>query len=253
MHPGGLDAGRSPGLREEDPVGGNGGRRRNAAARRRLPAQPVGLALPADAADPGRGGARHRGRRRRPRLRHIGARDHSHGGADGPRDRGARRPLRAGRRRPAQRHIRQRARADHRPLRPRQGPARGGEGLDRRLDHRQHPARARRRDVLRRPRPRAAEIQPDRRQLADDDAAARRRGAADAGDLRAGRGQGPAPAGRPGGRLRLDRRAPLAGCRDRPDRHLRRRPVLLAEDPSRPLQSRVRATRTAGAGRRAPR
>ncbi len=84
-------------------------------------------------------------------------------------------------------------------------------------------------------------IQQDRCQLADDDAAARRRGAADAGDLRAGRGQGPAPAGRPGGGLRLDRRAPLAGCRDRPDRDLRRRPVLLAEDPSRPLQSRVRA------------
>ena len=47
-------------------------------------------------------------------------------------------------------------------------------------------------------------------QRPDLDAAARRRGAADAGDLRAGRGQGPAHARRRARRLRLHRRAPLA-------------------------------------------
>ena len=36
------------------------------------------------------------------------------------------------------------------------------------------------------------------------------------------------------------RRAPLARRRDRPHRHLRARPRLLAEDPPRPLQPRVR-------------
>ena len=60
------------------------------------------------------------------------------------------------------------------------------------------------------------------RQRPEHDADAGRRGAADAGDLRAGRGSGPAGPGRRGGQLRLDRRAPLAGRRDRPDRHLRR-------------------------------
>ena len=49
-----------------------------------------------------------------------------------------------------------------------------------------------RRDAGRRPGAREADLQQDGRQRPDLDAAARRRGAADAGDLRAGRGQGPA-------------------------------------------------------------
>ena len=141
---------------------------------------------------PAGGGAGSGPRLGRARLRHLGARDHPDGGADGPRHRGAGGALGPGHRWPAQRHLRQRAGADHRPLRPRPGPARGGQGLDRRLDHRQHPARARRRDAGRRDRPGEADLQQDRRQRADLDAAARRGGAADAGDLRAGRGQGPA-------------------------------------------------------------
>src|SRR5215213_10247469 len=39
-----------------------------------------------------------------------------------------------------QRHLRQRPRADHRPVRTGRGSARGGQGLDRRLDPGQHPA-----------------------------------------------------------------------------------------------------------------
>ena len=42
------------------------------------------------------------------------------------------------------------------------------------------------------------------------------------------------------GPLRGHDRAPLAGRRDRPHRHLRDRPLLLAQDPPRPLQPRVR-------------
>ena len=61
----------------------------------------------------------------------------------------------------------------------------------------------------------------------------------DAGDLRAGRGQGPAEPERRDRRLRLDGREPLAGGRDRPHRHLRRRAVLLAADPQGPLQPAV--------------
>ena len=83
-------------------------------------------------------------------LRRGGARDHPHRGADGPRHRGARGALGPGHRRPAQRHLRQRAGADHRPLRARRGPARGRQSLDRRLDPRQHPARPGRGDARRR-------------------------------------------------------------------------------------------------------
>ena len=43
--------------------------------------------------------------------------------------------------------------------------------------------------------------------------------------------------------LRLHGRAPLPGHGDRPDAHLRRRPALLAEDPSRHLQPALRGGR----------
>ena len=72
------------------------------------------------------------------------------------------------------------------------------------------------------------------------DADAGRGGAGDAGDLRAGRGPGAAESRGRGGQLRRDRRAPLAGRRDRPHRHLCGRSLLLAQDPSRDLQPRVR-------------
>ena len=52
-------------------------------------------------------------------LLRLRARRDPDGGADGPRDRGARRARRPGHRRPAERHVRQRARADHRPVRAR--------------------------------------------------------------------------------------------------------------------------------------
>ena len=57
-----------------------------------------------------------------------------------------------GHRRPAQRHVRQRARADHRAVRAARGAAGGRQGLAGRLDPRQHPARDGRRDARRRPR-----------------------------------------------------------------------------------------------------
>ena len=95
-------------------------------------------------------------------------------------------------RRPAQRHLRQRAGADHRPVRAQRGPAGGRQGLDRRLDHRQRPARARRLDAGRRHQARAPDVQPAGGQHPGDDALPRRRGADDAGDLRAGRGPRPA-------------------------------------------------------------
>ena len=186
--------------------------------RRVLFADADGLALPADAADPDRGRARAGRRAGDGRLRRLGAGDHPDGGADGARHRGAGGALGAGDRRPPQRHLRQRAGADHRPLRPRPGAAGGGQGLDRRLDHRQHAARPRGGDAGRRDRPRQTDLQPHQRQHPDDDADARRRGADHAGDLRAGRGQGPAGAGGGVDQLRRHRRAPLAGGRDRPHR-----------------------------------
>ena len=219
----------------------------------RFPPHSIWLALPADAADSAGGGAGLGRRGRRHRLRHLGARHHSHGGADGPRHRGAGGALGARHRRPAQRHLRQRAGADHRPLRPQSGAARGGQGLDHRLDHRQHPARARRGDAGRRDRPREADLQPHERQRPDLDAAACRRRPDHAGDLRAGRGQGPASARRGAGPLRLEGRAPLAGGGRGPDPHLRRRALLLAQDPPRHLQPRVRRRRRREAGRPASR
>ena len=183
---------------------------------------------------------RDRGGRGRARVRRGGARDHPHGGADGARHRGARRPLGARDRRPAERHLRQRAGADHRPVRARRGPARGGQGLDRRLDHRQRPAGARRLDVRRRPRSGEAGVPRAGGDRAGVDALPRRRGAGDAGDLRAGRGAGPAVARRRDRRLRRDGRAPLGRRRRGPDRHLLRGVDLLAAHPPRHVQPAVR-------------
>ena len=73
-------------------------------------------------------------------------------------------------------------------------------------------------DVGRRARSRPAEVQPAGGQRPGDDAVPRCRRAGDAGDLRAGRGPGPAVAERRDRRLRLDGRAPVAGGGDRPDR-----------------------------------
>ncbi len=66
-------------------------------------------------------------------------------------------------------------------------------------------------------------------------------------------GQGLPAAGRAVDRLRLDRRAPLLRRRDRPHRHLRDRAGLLAEDPPRPVQPRVRRRGQLGLVDRGPR
>ena len=127
---------------------------------------------------------RHRRARDRPDRRAHGAATEELAAQVGPRDR-----------RPAQRHLRQRAGADHRAVRAQRGPPRGGQGLDHRLDHRQHPAGARRGDARRRPRPRAARTST--RTAANVQASMlflAAGGAGDAGDLPAGRGQGlPSP------------------------------------------------------------
>ena len=115
-----------------------------------IPHVQPGLAVPAGPLHPDRDRLRARARGRGGDLLRLGAGRHPDRRAHGPRHRGARRALGARDRRPAQRHLRQRARAHHRPLRARRRAARGRQGLDRRLDHGQRPARARRGDVLRR-------------------------------------------------------------------------------------------------------
>ena len=72
-----------------------------------MPFIPIAVSLEVAGADAGARVLRVRGRRGPDR------------GADGPRDRGAGRPLGPGHRRAAQRHLRQRARADHRAVRAR--------------------------------------------------------------------------------------------------------------------------------------
>ena len=116
------------------------------------------------------------------------------------------------------------------------GPPRGGEGVDHRLDPRKHPARDGRGDVRRRARPRAPALRLHRRQRPVADAAAGRGRSGDAGDLRARRGQGPATSRRGDRELRLHGRGAVPGGRGRPDRHLRDRPPVLAEDTPGPLQ-----------------
>jgi Ca2+:H+ antiporter len=100
-------------------------------------------------------------------------------------------PLGPGHRRPAQRHLRQRARADHRAVRAPRGPAGGRQGVAGRLDPRQHPAGDGRRDAGRRLESRAPELRPHRGERAGADAAAGRRRARDAGDLPARLGRRP--------------------------------------------------------------
>ena len=167
------------------------------------------------------------------------------GGADGPRHRGAGRPLRPGHRRPAQRHLRQRAGADHRALRAQRRPARGRQGVDHRLDPRQHPARAGRRDVRRRPGPRHADVRSRRRP-----ARSRRCCCSPSRRWSCRRSSSSSRA------TGLPRRAPSASTTTRPSRtsrspsrscciaQLRRRPALLAADAQGPLQPRATATRS---------
>ena len=209
-----------------------------------IPHDQPGLAVPAGPLHPDRDRARGGARGRGGDVLRLGARRHPDRRADGPRHRGARRALRARDRRPAQRHLRQRARADHRPLRARRRAARGGQGLDRRLDHGQHPARARGRDVLRRPQARPPALQPHGRLGAVLDAAAGRRRAGHAGHLRAGRRARAAAAGRRARALRHHRPGALGRGGVRADPLLRGRAVVLAEDPSRPLQPREPTIRT---------
>ena len=155
-----------------------------------------------------------------------------------------------GHRRLPQRHLRQRARAHHRPLRAARGAAGGRQGLAGRLDPRQHPARHGRRDARRRPQARAPDVRPHGGQRAGADAAAGGRRAGHAGDLparaRAAACRGPTDEVE---QLRRRRRAPLDRRRDRPAGHLPRRAGLLAQHPPRPLQPARRRPRSTRASR----
>ena len=125
-----------------------------------------------------------------------------------------------GDRRPAQRHLRQRGRADHRPARPARGADRRGQGLDHRLDHRQHPAGHGGGVLRRRRQVRAPEVQRRRRPGPGDHADPGRGRADHAGAL--------PPPGAPGGPFRADAVArDLGGA----DRHLRRHAAVLAPHP----------------------
>ena len=94
-----------------------------------LPAQRRGVAVPPRSVHPAGDRARRRRRRRDRDLLRLGHRRDPDRRTHGQGDRGARRALGPGHRRAAQRHLRQRARDHHRPLRPGQGPAGGGQGL----------------------------------------------------------------------------------------------------------------------------
>ncbi len=125
-------------------------------------------------------------------------------------------------------------------IRSQRRPAGGREGLDRRLDHRQHPARARRIDARRRAQARSPNLQQPGSKHPGDDALPRGWRVDHAGDLRARRGPGSAEPNRRARQLRLDGGEALAGDGDRPHRHLRRRPVLLAAHSQGPVQPSVR-------------
>ena len=120
-------------------------------------------------------------------LRRRRARRDPHRRAHGPLDRGAGDAHGPRHRRLPERHVRQLPRAGDRVLRAERRPAGGRQGVDHRLDPREHPARHGRRDVHRRPQARAPVLRPHRRERAGADAAAGRRGARAAGDLRAHR------------------------------------------------------------------
>ena len=131
--------------------------------RLRLPARAARVALPAGAVHPDRRRARARGREPDADLPHLGARRHPDRGADGP----ATEEL-AARSGPGIGGLLN-VTFGNAPeliialfaLAP--GPARGRQGVADRLDPRQHPARPRRRDVRRRPRPRPPVLRPHRR------------------------------------------------------------------------------------------
>ena len=124
-----------------------------AAAQRAVPLGPAGLAVPAvpfipmaivlDLANASQGLD----------LRLLGAGDHPDRGADGEGHRGARRAVRPRNRWAPERHLRQRARADHRAVRARTWPPRGRQGVPDRLDPRQPPPGDGRLDARGRPGP----------------------------------------------------------------------------------------------------
>src|SRR3954454_25305 len=205
------------------------------------------LALLAGPVHPARRRARRRRRRRHRDLLDQRAGGHPDGRADGPRDGGAGRALGPGHRRAAQRDVRQRARADHRAVRAARGAPGGRQGLARRLDPRQHPARAGGVDARRRTAPSAPGLRPHRGRGAGADAAPGGGRACDAGDLPARSGPRPARSDGQGGALQRRHRAPVRCGRDRPAPHLRRGAVLLAQDPPRALQPG--ALRRGGGGR----
>ena len=201
------------------------------------------VAVPARPVHPDRDRARSRARGRGAGVHLLRARRDPDGGADGRGDRGARRPLGPGHRRPAQRHLRQRARADHRAVRAARGAAGGRQGVAGRLDPRQHPAGHGRRDARRRLEARAPEAStaPRRSAQATDAAAAGRRA------RRCRRSSSSSPAGAcraraPSRSTTTATRAPVARRRDRAADNLRRGAVLLAQDPPRPVQPRATPT-----------
>ena len=156
-----------------------------------------------------------------------------------------------GHRRPAQRHLRQRAGADHRPVRAQRGPAGGRQGLDRRLDHRQRPARPRRLDAGRRPaHGRSRPSAPPRRSIQATMLFLAAAALVMPAIFELVEGQGlPSPDGGDR-RLRLDGRGPLARGRGRPHRHLRRRALCSRCAPTRTSSTRPtpRRKRRASAG-----
>ena len=213
------------------------------AAQAPFPADRGGMAVPAGAADPGRGGAGAGTRRADVGVPGVGTGGDADRGVDGAGDRGARRPLRARNRRVPERDVRQRPGADHRVVRTGGRAARGGQGVDRRIDPGQHPARARSVDARRRSAPGSAELRAPGGVGAGAAAVARDGGAGHAGDLRAGARTRPAEPARRS--RRLPRRcAGAVGRRgDRAAAVLRGRAGVLAQDPRAPVQPRARRGR----------
>ena len=152
-------------------------------------------------------------------------RDHPAGGMARPFDGAARRPRRSGPRRLPQRHARQCRRADHRGDRIAPGADRHREGVDRRLDHRQHPARAGRGVPARRAALPGAALRPARRPQRRVDAAGQ---LGRAGDRRCVQRARPRVRARRGDDL--DRGRPQPGDRGDPAGRLRAESAVLARD-----------------------